>query len=93
MILQLILYKGIQELPIFLTNYSPLTTLLLSVLKLLSTLGGPECRLGLAGEAGYERRFFAVPREALSFSGVPFFSAAKGLCNLDFALADSVGTM
>ena len=57
--------------------------------ELVSTLGGPECRLGLAGEAGNERRFLADP-----FSGVVVpFSSPNGLGNLDLAFADCVITM
>jgi hypothetical protein len=67
---------------------STLLTLLSVVIKVVSTFGGPECRLGLAGEAGNESRFLT---DSVSFSVIPFFSA--GLCNLDLALADLVGTM
>jgi hypothetical protein len=70
-------------------NATPFQTVI-SAFKLLSTFGGPEWRLDLAGEAGKLSRFFAFPKDP--FSGVPF-SAANGLCNLDFAFADLVGTM
>ena len=60
-------------------------------MELVSTLGGPECLLGPAGEAGNERRFFAELPDA--FSGVPFFSRPNGLGNRDLALVDSVDAM
>jgi hypothetical protein len=80
---------------------------LFSAIRLISTFGGPECRLGLAGELGNESRFFAGPKDPFSgvpkdpfsgipkdpFSGVPFFSDPNGLCNLVLALADLVGTI
>lgn len=56
---------------------------------LLSTFGGPECRLGgLAGEPGKESRFLVDP-----LSGVPLFSIRNGLCKRALALADRVGVM
>lgn len=62
----------------------------LSAMEELSTFGGAEYRLGLAGEGGKERRFFAEPGGP--FSGVPF-SVPNGLDNLDLAFADLVDAM
>lgn len=62
--------------------------------ELVSTLGGPECLLGPAGEAGYDNRFFTELTDPFS-DGVPFLSNwfELGLANRDLAFVDFVGVM
>lgn len=63
-------------------------------MELESTLGGPECLLGPAGDAENDSRFFADVTDPFS-EGVPFFSDwfELGVANLDLAFVDFVGVM
>lgn len=57
-------------------------------MELVSTFGGPECRLALAGEGGKESRFLTEASDPWSAMLLPF-SVPKGE-NFDLAFAERV---